>query len=217
MRLVADGVTATFPGRTSPVLEGAVFEARTGQSVAVLGPSGSGKSTLLSLLGGLGQPTRGEVGVLDDGGRPAGVAPRDVTSWVLQTTNMLPERTAVDNVAVAAQVAGMARVEALRVASDLLAAVGLAALAAVRARVMSGGEVQRVAVARALAGRRPFILADEPTGQLDHAATEAVLDALFAAVAAQDERCGLVVVTHDPAVARRCDRTVRLEDGRVVA
>lgn len=216
MRLVAEGVVVSFAGRARAVLDGADFEAGTGQTVAILGPSGSGKSTLLSVLGGLVRPSIGSVHVVDEASHDPR-APRDVTSWVLQTTNMLPERTALDNVAVAAQIAGVPRQEAVEQATDLLTSVGLRDLRRVPTRLLSGGEVQRVAVARALASRRPFILADEPTGQLDHSSTEVVLDALFTAVTAHGRQCGLVIVTHDPSVAERCDHTVRIEDGRVAA
>lgn len=226
MRLIARDVTVRFPGKDAPVLDGAALEVSTGETVAILGPSGSGKSTLLSVLGGLLRPDAGTVEVVPDGNDPVGVAgslPASATSWILQTTNVLPERTAEHNVAVAAALAGTAWAESLTRARDALALVGLADRSTARVKVLSGGEVQRVVTARALVAGRPFVLADEPTGQLDHATTEVVLDALFAAVRAHRgvDACptatGLVVVTHDPAVARRCDRSVRIDDGRVVA
>lgn len=219
MRLNARGVRVTFRGKPDPVLDGADFEASTGETVAILGPSGSGKSTLLSVLGGLVAPTSGEVGVLDDEGAALGVPLSAVSSWILQTTNVLPERTALDNVAAAAQLAGATRAEAVARAASCLDLVGLTPRARARAGVLSGGEVQRVVVARALVAGRPFILADEPTGQLDRGSTDIVLDALFHAVRAQaatDAPSGLVVVTHDPVVAQRCDRVVRIDDGLVV-
>jgi putative ABC transport system ATP-binding protein/lipoprotein-releasing system ATP-binding protein len=219
VRLIARDVTVRFPGRPDPVLDGADLETRTGETVAILGPSGSGKSTLLSVLGGLLRPDAGTVQVLPDGdGEP--VPPAEASSWILQTTNVLPERTAVENVAVAASLAGCTWAEALDRAHHALTLVGLADRAGSRARVLSGGEVQRVVTARALIAGRPFVLADEPTGQLDRATTDVVLDALFASVRAHlstGEQTGLVVVTHDPQVARRCDRSVSIDGGRVVA
>jgi putative ABC transport system ATP-binding protein/lipoprotein-releasing system ATP-binding protein len=138
--------------------------------------------------------------------------PADVSAWVLQTTNVLPERSALDNVAVAARTRGLGGAEARRHAAERLAAVGLADRVHACARVLSGGEVQRVVIARALASGRPFVLADEPTGQLDGATSGAVLSALLTT----SGEAGIVVVTHDPEVAVRCDRTVRIRDGRVV-
>lgn len=226
MRLIARDVTVRFPGKEVPVLDGAGLEVSTGETVAILGPSGSGKSTLLSVLGGLLRPDAGTVHVVPDGTGPAdttGLLPESATSWILQTTNVLPERTAEDNVAVAAALAGATWAAALTQARDALALVGLADRSTARVRVLSGGEVQRVVTARALVAGRPFVLADEPTGQLDHATTEVVLDALFASVrahrtvGARTTTTGLVVVTHDPAVARRCDRSIRIDDGRVLA
>ena len=204
-----------YPGAARAVLDGADFEVAMGEHVAILGPSGSGKSTLLSVLGGLVVPVAGNVGVQHEDGRSGAgtaVSVREVTSWVLQTTNVLPERSALDNVAVAALTQGLSRPRALEVAARHLADVGLAALAHTPARKLSGGEVQRVVIARALASRRPFILADEPTGQLDRATSDVVLDALFSSAAGS----GVVVVTHDQAVADRCMRVVRIQDAAVV-
>jgi putative ABC transport system ATP-binding protein/lipoprotein-releasing system ATP-binding protein len=197
------------------VLDGASFTIERGRSAAILGPSGSGKSTLLSVLGGLVRPDDGTVRVdlgpqATDG---ASVALRDVTAWVLQTTNVLPERSALENVVVAALTQHGDRRRARAEAERRLESVGLADRAHDSARVLSGGELQRVVIARALASGRPFLLADEPTGQLDRATSMMVLDALLRS----SGDAGVVIVTHDPAVAARCDVTARLEDGRVVA
>jgi len=221
VRLVARDVVVRYRGGDRDVLDGASFEVRRGEAVAILGPSGSGKSTLLGVLGGLVRPTSGTVVVDRDRGAPgpgaaaaaaAGRAlrPADVSAWVLQTTNVLPERSALDNVAVAARTQGLSGPQARRHAAQRLADVGLAERAHACARVLSGGEVQRVVIARALASGRPFVLADEPTGQLDRSTSAAVLDALLTTSA----EAGVVVVTHDPEVAERCDRTVRIRDGR---
>lgn len=211
MRLLADAVEVRYRGLADPVLRGATVEVVRGETVAVLGPSGSGKSTLLAVLGGLVRPTNGTVRVDIDGS--AAPRPTDVTTWILQTTNVFSERTALDNVAVAALTLGVSVREAYLVAARHLAAVGLFDRRNSLARHLSGGEVQRVVIARALASRRPFILADEPTGQLDHATTCVVLDALFEAV---DESAALIVATHDPTVAERCERVVHIVDGRIV-
>jgi putative ABC transport system ATP-binding protein/lipoprotein-releasing system ATP-binding protein len=137
----------------------------------------------------------------------------DVSSWILQTVNVLPERSVLDNVAIGALVRGASRTRARELAAERLALVGLADRLDDPARLLSGGEVQRVVIARALATGRPFVLADEPTGQLDHSTSRVVLDALFTTAGG----AGVVVVTHDPDVAARCARTVRIDDGVVVA
>jgi len=208
VRLVADGVVVRYPRGARNVLDGATFEVEQGETVAILGPSGSGKSTLLSVLGGLVRPSAGAV-------RVEGVdAPLcDVSSWILQTVNVLPERSVLDNVAIGALVRGASRTRARELAAERLALVGLADRLDDPARLLSGGEVQRVVIARALATGRPFVLADEPTGQLDHSTSRVVLDALFTTAGG----AGVVVVTHDPDVAARCARTVRIDDGVVVA
>ncbi len=218
MRLVAQDVRVEFPAVERPVLDGATIEVGQGESVAVLGPSGSGKSTLLSVLGGLVRPSRGQVELeRDDGVRVAveGVHLRASCAWVLQTVNVLPERSAAANVAWGALARGRARHEARELAVHLLGEVGLGHRVGTAARSLSGGELQRVVVARAIASGRPFLLADEPTGQLDRATSREILAAMLDLRVGAD-RTGVVVVTHDPEVAERCDATVRIEDGRVV-
>ncbi|WP_456819907.1 ABC transporter ATP-binding protein [Cellulomonas sp. URHB0016] len=190
------------------MLDGARLTVEQSETIAILGPSGSGKSTLLSVLGGLVSPTGGSARV--DG---ADASLRDVSAWVLQTVNVLPERTALDNVAIGALVRGVTRRQAEAEAAERLALVGLGDRLADPVRLLSGGEVQRVVIARALATRRPFVLADEPTGQLDHSTSDVVLDALFTSAGG----AAVVIVTHDPAVAARCTRTVQIQDGVVVA
>ncbi|MGY4645022.1 ABC-type lipoprotein export system ATPase subunit [Cellulomonas sp. URHB0016] len=208
MRLVADDVVVRYPHTTRCVLDGARLTVEQSETIAILGPSGSGKSTLLSVLGGLVSPTGGSARV--DG---ADASLRDVSAWVLQTVNVLPERTALDNVAIGALVRGVTRRQAEAEAAERLALVGLGDRLADPVRLLSGGEVQRVVIARALATRRPFVLADEPTGQLDHSTSDVVLDALFTSAGG----AAVVIVTHDPAVAARCTRTVQIQDGVVVA
>ncbi len=203
MRLTAEEVWFGYGSRQ--ILSGVSLTVSTGEAVAVVGPSGVGKTTLLSLLGGMQHPRSGQVSI--DGVRVSRVG----VSWVLQTVNVLPNRTVLENVALGALADGMDRRQATALAHARLRDVGLADLAQARARKVSGGELQRVVIARGLASSRPFLLADEPTGQLDHATTLSVVDCLLGA--RQDR--GIIVVTHDPAVARRCDRTYELLDGRV--
>lgn len=204
-----------YPRTTRDVLDGANFTIERGHSAAILGPSGSGKSTLLSVLGGLVRPDAGSARVELGDGAPVGVhlSLREVTAWVLQTTNVLPERSALDNVIVAALVQHGDRRLAIDEAEHRLESVGLLDRANDAARVLSGGELQRVVIARALASGRPFVLADEPTGQLDHSTSTAVLETLLRS----SGDAGVVIVTHDPEVAARCEVAVRIEDGRVLA
>lgn len=214
MRLVAENIRVRYPRTTRDVLDGASFVIKRGHSAAILGPSGSGKSTLLSVLGGLVRPDGGTVRVDlgTEGAEGATVALRDVTAWVLQTMNVLPERSALDNVVVAALTQHGDRHRAREEAERRLESVGLADRAHDAARVLSGGELQRVVIARALASGRPFVLADEPTGQLDHSTSAIVLEALLRS----SGDAGVVIVTHDSEVAARCEVTFRIEDGRVL-
>ncbi len=207
MRLVARGVTFTYPRAQYPVLRGVDLDIPAGTSAAIMGPSGSGKTTLLSLVGRLLTMQGGAIEAIDAEG--TAWHPYEVAAWVFQTVSLLPDRSALDNVAVGAYLDGADRAEARRRAAVHLGEVGLAALADEPARILSGGEAQRVAIARALASSRPLILADEPTGQLDATTSAAVLDAMIGAHA---ERT-VVIVTHDPEVAERCDMVVELRDG----
>ncbi|HEY3586086.1 MAG TPA: ABC transporter ATP-binding protein, partial [Myxococcaceae bacterium] len=186
--------------------------------VAVVGPSGCGKTTLLSLMGGLDRPTSGHV---YGAGLPLGeLSEQDLADYrlqrvstIFQTFNLIPSMTIEDNVALPLTLAGVELEERRKRARHLLALVGLEHRARSRARLLSGGEQQKVAVARALANRPGLILADEPTGSLDSAAGEGVLNLL------EDlNRRGatVVLVTHDPEVARRARRVVRMIDGRAI-
>ncbi|WP_430868992.1 ABC transporter ATP-binding protein [Demequina aurantiaca] len=209
MRLVARGVTHQYPQGDHQVLAGVDFDIPAGTSAAVIGPSGSGKTTLLSLMGNLLPLQTGTITAVDEDG-----VERSLTytaSWVLQTVSLLPDRSAVDNVAVGAYSDGATRADAWGRSIECLAAVGLSGREDDPARILSGGEAQRVAIARALASRRPIILADEPTGQLDAKTSATVLDAM---IGSHGERT-VVVVTHDPEVADRCDVVLELRDGRI--
>lgn len=202
MRLVADALTFAHPGRP-PLLHEVELDAHVGESVAVVGPSGSGKTTLLALLGGLLRPGSGQVFLERNGERlPAA----DHVSWVLQTVNVLSDRSVLDNVAVGAFADGLDRVAAAARAQLALAAVGLAGASERPVRTLSGGEAQRVVIARAAVSDRLVLLADEPTGQLDQKTSAHVIDALLRSAADKI----VIVVTHDPAVAARCSRTLTL-------
>ncbi len=207
MRLTARDVTFTYPRGDHQVLAGVDFDIPSGTSAAIIGPSGSGKTTLLSLMGRLLPAQAGSIHAIDDDGLEHDLT--DVASWVLQTVSLLPDRSALDNVAIGAYSDGASRAEASARSRECLEAVGLAGHERDPARILSGGEAQRVAIARALASHRPIILADEPTGQLDARTSRAVLDAMIGAHGSRT----VVVVTHDPEIAERCDLILELRDG----
>lgn len=201
------------------VLDGVSLRVARGEMVAVVGASGAGKSSLLHVLGALDRPTRGEV-VLD--GTP--VSGRDdetlatlrnrTVGFVFQFHHLLREFSALENVMMPLRIAGHAPAAARARADDLLARVGLAARRHHRPGELSGGEQQRTAVARALAADPALLLADEPSGNLDHANAER-LHALFAELA-RDLELGMVVVTHNRSLAQLADRALLLSDGRLV-
>jgi ABC-type lipoprotein export system ATPase subunit len=216
-----DGVTRSFRMGDAKVeaVKDVSLEIAPGEFVAVVGPSGCGKSTLLGLLGGLDRPTSGHVyaagAALDQLPEPALADYRlQRVGAIFQTFNLLPSMTAEDNVAMPLALAGMPTAARRSRARRLLELVGLGARARFRPGRLSGGEQQRVAVARALAGRPGLVLADEPTGNLDSANGAQVLALLH-----DLHRRGatVVLVTHDPDVAAGADRVVKMRDGRVVA
>lgn len=206
MRLIATDLRFRYAGGDHDVLAGLSCDIPSHARAAIVGPSGSGKTTLMSLLGGLLRPQHGAFECVD--GRGGRHVPRSVSTWVLQTVSLLPDRTVIDNVALGAYLDGADVPAARRRAQRRLAEVGLSEHADRPARVLSGGEGQRAAIARALASDRPVLFADEPTGQLDAATTEQVLDAMFGAA----DRT-VILVTHDEAAASRCDIVLRLVDG----
>jgi len=200
------------------VLEGVSLEVARGELVAVVGPSGSGKSTLLALLAGLDRPTEGEVWV---DGEPLHARDEDALArwrrgalgFVFQSFQLLDHFTARENVQFPLELLDVP--DAARRADALLDAVGLSRRGHHYPRQLSGGEQQRVAVARAFAASPRILLADEPTGNLDGPTGARVLETLDALRRASGAT--VVIVTHDPVVAARADRRVTIRDGRIVA
>ncbi|MGE3172792.1 MAG: ABC transporter ATP-binding protein [Planctomycetota bacterium] len=199
-----------------PILCGVDLEVGAGESVAIVGRSGSGKSTLLNVIAGLDGADAGTVAIggqllqdLDEAGR-ARLRQRQV-GFVFQSFHLLPTLTALENIALPLELAGRPAAAGRARAAELLARVGLGDRQGAFPAVLSGGEQQRVAAARALALRPPLVLADEPTGNLDDEAAAAVMDLLAELV--RDHGSALLVVTHAAAVAARCERRLRLEHG----
>jgi lipoprotein-releasing system ATP-binding protein len=220
--LLLEGVRKSYgAGAESEVLKGIDLRVERGEFAALIGPSGSGKSTLLNILGLLDRPTSGRVVIagedtagLDDAGitRLRGSA----IGFVFQFHHLLPGLSAAENVMmpmIAAQ--GRTTKDMLPRARALLARVGLEALADRRPNALSGGQAQRVAIARSLALDAPLVLADEPTGNLDTKTS----DQIFEVLREFNRELGVafVVVTHDPRLAARCDRTINLVDGVIVS
>ena len=199
-------------------LDGVNFSAERGEFVALVGPSGSGKSTLLALLGGLDRPGAGTIRVGDvelARARDAELVRyrRERIGFIFQSFNLLATRSAVENVEIPLVLNGVAPKKRRARALELLSLVGLSERAGHRPNQLSGGEMQRVAVARALANEPLLILADEPTGNLDTVTGAGILELLRQTVAARGVT--LIVVTHDLSVAARADRIVHLRDGKV--
>ncbi|MEU8887058.1 ABC transporter ATP-binding protein [Streptomyces sp. NPDC048442] len=202
------------------LMKGLNLSVERGQSIAVMGPSGSGKSTLLSLVLGLVPAGAGQIVVAGrelTGLRSSALARarREHLGMIFQFGELLPELTPVENVAVAALLAGTEREAAYQNAQELLDGLGVPTGDLTSTADLSGGERQRTAIARALIGSPDLLLADEPTGALDHATKLQVCDLLFALPQARN--CGMLLVTHDAEVAARADRVLQLQDGHLVA
>lgn len=202
------------------VLDGVQLQVARGEMVAIVGASGAGKSTLLHLLGALDRPSRGYVSIAGD--RLDGVADEELSrmrnrkvGFVFQFHHLLREFTALENVMMPLRIAGWELARARERALDLLGRVGLSGRVQHRPSELSGGEQQRTAVARALAMDPVVLLADEPSGNLDHFNSERLHD-LFAELS-RDLEIAMVVVTHNRSLAGRADRVLLLEDGRLAS
>ncbi len=211
------GKTVSDVGDALTILHAVQLRVPAGQSVAITGASGSGKSTLLALLAGMDRPSTGRVWIdgvdldsLDENGR-ADLRAQKI-GFVFQNFQLIDHYTALENVVLPLEISGRAH-GAVDAATTLLHAVGLGERLHHRPALLSGGEQQRVALARAFVGRPRLVLADEPTGNLDAATGERIMDLMFRLRAEMEAT--LVLVTHDPALAARCDRVCTMHAGHL--
>jgi putative ABC transport system ATP-binding protein len=209
----------TVPSAAGPVniLRGIDLDIGAGEAVGIIGPSGSGKTSLLMVLAGLERATSGTIlvagrSVIELDEDALARLRRDTIGIVFQSFHLIPSMTALENVSVPLELAGVRG--ATRRAADALAAVGLAHRLTHLPGQLSGGEQQRVALARAFAPRPRLLLADEPTGNLDQATGDHVMDLLFEMRA--DTGATLMLITHDSHLAARCSRCIHLADGKVL-
>ncbi|WP_157006836.1 ABC transporter ATP-binding protein [Agromyces laixinhei] len=216
----ASGLSKSFG--QSHALAGVDLHVRTGEAVAIMGASGSGKTTLLHCLAGITRPDAGTVGLQSGAGRVEVTAlgerersrlRREAYGFVFQQGLLIPELTAVENVALALMLNGMPRARAEEYGRGWLAALGLAGMEDRRIGQLSGGQAQRVAIARAQVTGASVVFADEPTGALDSVTSAEVMQALLDSTTGQGRT--LVLVTHDAEVAERCSRIVDMRDGRI--
>ena len=221
--LEARGVRKVFAGgdgQPLEVLRAVEFEVRRGEFVAIVGSSGAGKSTLLHLLGALDRPSGGDIWL--DGSRYADLDANALAElrngklgFVFQFHHLLREFSALENVMMPLLIGGMGQRQARSRAEELLSLVGLAGRMAHRPAELSGGEQQRCAVARALVRDPSLVLADEPSGNLDHANADRLHEVFFRL--AREYETAVVVVTHNRQLAGRADRILMLEEGRLLA
>lgn len=215
--LLANDLRISFDGVS--VLRDVNLTVSAGESVAITGPSGCGKSTMLKVLAGLLRPDAGSVYL---GGRRVDDLPEralrrlrlEQFGFIFQFGDLIPELLAIENVMLPGRLLGRGPAEMEERAVNIMSSLGIVHKAKARVTDMSGGEVQRVGVARALSLQPAFVFADEPTGSLDEANTQAVVDLLFDAV--RSAGSGLVLVTHDHSVARHAHRVGRMERGALV-
>src|SRR5690348_12585417 len=215
--IACHGLRKTYQGPAPvPVLHGIDLEIHRGERIAIMGRSGSGKSTLLHLLGGLDTPTSGQVFVqgraLSEMSEAERGQVRNATlGFVYQFHHLLPEFTAIENVAMPLLIRRTAREEALARAKRVLTEVGLGARLAHLPGELSGGERQRCAFARAMVTEPACLLADEPTGNLDSRTAEEVFEAMLRL--SEEHGTAFVIVTHDPSLASRAERVLELSEG----
>ncbi|PZF77587.1 ABC transporter [Aestuariivirga litoralis] len=213
-------VHLTLPSRAGNVdiLRGVDLDVKPGEALGIVGPSGSGKTTLLMVIAGLEKASKGDVTVAGRslsglGEDELAAFRRDHVGIVFQSFHLIPTMTALENVAVPLEFRGAK--DAMEIASDRLTQVGLGHRLDHYPSQLSGGEQQRVAIARALASGAKIIIADEPTGNLDHVTGEQIIKLLFDV---KDQHgTSLILVTHDRSLAQRCDRMAEVLDGRIVA
>jgi lipoprotein-releasing system ATP-binding protein len=214
------GLTKTYQGLDVAVLNGIDLQVKQSEQIAIVGSSGSGKSTLLHLLGGLDNPSSGEVHLMGQNlsklsETQKGLLRNQSLGFVYQFHHLLPEFTALENVAMPLLIRRMARDEAMQQASEILAKVGLQKRVEHMPGELSGGERQRAALARALVTNPKCILADEPTGNLDRTTAHQVFDLLLEIN--QLQKTSLIVVTHDLSLSTKLTRQYQLVDGQLQA
>ena len=205
------------PAGAVNILRGIDLSVAEGETVSIIGPSGSGKTTMLMVIAGLEKASSGEVRVnnidlntLDEDG--LAVFRRDTMGIVFQNFHLVPTMSALENVAIPFEFAG--RADAFEQAREGLEAVGLGHRVDHYPGQLSGGEQQRVALARGFAAKPKLLLADEPTGNLDQETSDAVIDLLFSLT--EKYKTTLLLITHDAIIGKRCDREVRIADGQVL-
>ena len=216
--LTLENVSYTYPGGASPVVKNASYGFESGRLYAVVGPSGSGKSTLLSMLAGLDAPGEGEVTLGEDNLKSLDLDKyrREGVSIIFQAFCLLPLLTVKENVTLPMEMQGIPESAARQQAAEALEKVGIEESKHRRfPSALSGGEQQRVAIARSLCSGAPVLLADEPTGNLDGENTRIVME-ILRRMAHEEGRC-VIVVTHDPEVAEAADLVLRMKDGELTA
>ena len=216
--LTLENVSYTYPGGTAPVVKNATYGFEAGKLYAVVGPSGSGKSTLLSMLAGLDVPGEGDVTLGENNLKSLDLDKyrREGVSIIFQAFCLLPLLTVRENVCLPMEMQGIPESEARIKAAEALVKVGIEESKHKRfPSALSGGEQQRVAIARSLCSGAPVLLADEPTGNLDGENTRIVMD-ILRRLAHEESRC-VIVVTHDPEVADTADLVLRMKDGVLTA
>ncbi len=193
------------------ILNDVCLSVQSGDTVSLTGPSGSGKTTLLTILGGIVSPSEGSIRWSQSRGYTKSRLDALSVAWVFQGTNALGRRTVVDNCVLALRARGTKRSVAVAQATTWLDALGIGELSGMPAYTLSGGELQRLGIARALCTRPKLLLTDEPTGQLDSANTARVMSSLLDA---KPPETTLICATHDPNVAARCTTQIRIANGR---